>query len=196
MNSYFNLIYQVLFITSSITFFIQYFRNKLYKRNYLFNYFYVSIITTLMMENNFIASFFHSEIGSFYYFNVALAIWPILNLQLKPIENLTFLLLLTISSILIMEFIEIKPFFLLLNIIIYSIMVLIKRKKDIFFITENFSLLIIFILNNFFFLFGKHPNLWHVHNAFSSFVRPLWLSLLCYFYLTIIFRYGKFKHLL
>lgn len=80
--------------------------------------------------------------------------------------------------------IEIQPIFLSTNILAYLIFVLIKQKKDIYFITENISLLIIFIFNNFFFMFRKHPNLWDVHNAFSSFVRPLWLSLMCFFYLT------------
>lgn len=74
-------------------------------------------------------------------------------------------------------------------------MVLIRRKKDIYFITENISLLIIFILNSFFFLFKKYPTLCNIDTSLSHFIRPLWLSMLCYFYLTIIFRYGKFKYL-
>lgn len=96
----------------------------------------------------------------------------------------------------IIKSIEIQPIFISTNILIHLVFILIKQKKDIYFITENISLLIIFIFNNFFFMFQKHPNLWDVHNAFSSFIRPLWLSLMCSFYLMIIFRYGKFKYLL
>ncbi len=192
---FFNQIYLILFYVSSIIFFVSYFKNKLYDRNYLFNYFFISIITTTILEYNCIASFFHFQNYNFYKFSVTLAIWPILNLKLKPIYNVSFLFMLTMISQVIIKSIEIQPIFLSINILVYLVLVLIKRKKDIYFITENISLLIIFIFNNFFFVYKKHPDLWQVHTAFSSFVRPLWLSLMCFFYLTIIFRYGKFKHL-